>query len=365
MNIDYQLIDKYFEGNTTAEETVLVLTAIAANPDLEEYFITRKRLEYANEQTEDYSSFIPASSMAADDGMNLCDLQCEAFILQKAGITTSEEDLARESKKNYWLRSQGTPLFNMGKLLESKGFLVNRVYNASIDVLEKMLKKHSVIVVVNGDTLERKSQDILSEDFSLDNNPNHAVVVLAIDKEGGRVSLYNPAKAEGVNQFDLSIFKSAWEESQHYMVIVRKRKKNEYIPQPIDTSNVSISRELQELIEMVCENTHDEWAVGKLAKAKADGRVLKYARVDGDRETKSGKKMRYSHYFVPYSSLSEEDKEPDRRMVLSTIKLLKRLGYRLVNINSMFRCPNCGEVIEPSNNFCPNCGRQLTWEVFK
>ena len=115
MNIDYQLIDKFFEGNTTAEETVLVLTAISANPDLEEYFITRKRLEYANEQTEDYSSFIPASSMAADDGMNLCDFQCETFILKKAGIVASEDELAIESKTNYWLRGQGTPLYNIGE----------------------------------------------------------------------------------------------------------------------------------------------------------------------------------------------------------------------------------------------------------
>lgn len=365
MSMDYKLVQRFFEGKTTPEETIMVMAAIAVNPELKEFYVTQKRLAYANEQLEDYGSFIPASSLAADDGRNLCDLQCEAFILQKAGIATSEEDLARESKSNYWLRSQGTPLFNMGKLLESKGFLVNRVYNASIDVLEKMLKRHSVIVVVNGDTLESNCQDILSEDFSLDNNPNHAVVVLGIDKGNGQISLYNPAKADGVILYDLSIFNNAWEESQHYMVTVRKRKKNEYIPQPIDTSNVNISPELQELIEMVCENTHDEWAIGKLAKAKVDGRVLKYGRVDGDRETKSGKKMRYSHYFVPYSSLSEEDKEPDRRMVLSTIKLLKRLGYRLVNINSMFRCPDCGEVIEPSNNFCPNCGRQLTWEDFR
>ena len=244
MDIDYQLIDKFFEGNTTAEETVLVLTAISSNPDLEEYFITRKRLEYANEQTEDYSSFIPASSMAADDGRNLCDLQCEAFILQKAGIGIPKEDLARESKKNYWLRTQGTPLFNMGKLLESKGFIASRVYNASIEVLKQKLKRHSIIVVVNGDTLENNNQDILSDDFSLDDNPNHAVVVLAIDDALGLVSIYNPAKVDEVSQYDLSIFKEAWEESRNYMVAVRKRKKNEYIPQPIDTSDVNINPDL-------------------------------------------------------------------------------------------------------------------------
>lgn len=368
MSMDYQLLDRFLEGKATPEETVLVLTAIAANPELEEYYVTQKRLNYSQEQIDDYGCFIPVASMAADDGRNLCDLQCEAFILRRAGIDAAEDVLARESKKNYWLRSQGTPLFNMGKLLESKGFLVNRVYNATLDVLERKLKRHSVIVVVNGDALEEKVQDILSEDFSLDDNPNHAVVVLAVDRENERVSLYNPAREEEVTEYGLNVFKDAWEESRRYMVTVRKRKKNEYVPQPIDTSDVTLNPELLELTEMICENAHDEWAVGKLAQAKADGRKLAYGPVDGDRDEKRGKKtlyMRYSHYFAPYSYLSEVDKGPDRRMVLSILRLLKRLGYRLVNINSMYCCPDCGEVIEPSNNFCPNCGKPLTWEDFR
>jgi ribosomal protein L32 len=342
------------------------LTAIKANPELEEYFITRYRLEYTDEQTDDYGSFIPASSIAADDGLNLCDFQCETFILKKAGMEASEDELAGESKTNYWLRDQGTPLYNIGKLLESKGFLVNREYNASLDaVMDGLQDGHDIIVVVNGDILAQKEQDILSEGFSLDSHPNHAVIVLGIDKDAGTVSLYNPADEECVAEYDLNLFLSAWEESKRYTVTVRKKNyPEEYNPQPIDVDDVHLNAELLELIEMIAENAHDIW--GKLkkeqfeVKLKANPDYRIYApMVDGDEQEG------HNHFYVPYAMLSEKDKDVDRISVSGTIKLLKRLGYRLVNINGMYRCPDCGEVIEPSHNFCPNCGRQLTWEDFK
>ena len=367
--MDYQLIERFIKGETTPEENLVVVTAIAANAELYEYYVTQKRLAYTNEQFEEYGSFIPASSMAADDGRNLCDLQCEAFILKKAGITVSEDDLASESRKNYWLSSQGTPLFNIGKLLESKGFLVNRVYDATIDVLIDKLKEHDVIVVVNGDTLKGKQLDILSEDFSLDNTPNHAVVVLNVDREHNSVTLFNPEVDEGSTNYSLEIFSSAWSESSCYLVTVREKKTPyEYCPQPIDVSDVELNPELLELVELLCENSHDDWAIDKRDRLEEEGLTLQYAPLKRGKEKKAWwpwKKVSYSHFYVPYAMLSEKDKTPDRVMVVNTLKRLKRLGYRLVNINCMYRCPDCGEVIEPSHNFCPNCGRHLTWEDFK
>lgn len=365
MNIDYQLMNRFFEGTTTPEETTLVLTAISANPEMEEYFITHKRLEYTNEMLEDYGSFIPASSMAADDGRNLCDFQCEAFILRQSGKDVSDEELAKDSRKNYWLRGQGTPLYNIGKLLESKGFLVARVYDSNMRTLAEKLKSHSVITVVNGDILTHREPDILSEDFSLDNNPNHAVVILNISDDNGTVSLFNPATESDVTDYPVDLFEDAWAESKHYMVTVReKRFPEEYIPQPMDLSEVNLNPELMELSEMIAENAHDIW--GQLKKESYSSVLEKNPDFRIYAERVNGQEQEgHNHYYVPYSMLSEEDKEPDRKTAMGTIKLLKRLGYRLVNINSMYRCPDCGEVIEPSNNYCPNCGRTLTWKDFK
>ena len=43
MEVDYNLIDRYLSGGTTPEETVAVLSAIAVNPELEEYVIAQLR----------------------------------------------------------------------------------------------------------------------------------------------------------------------------------------------------------------------------------------------------------------------------------------------------------------------------------
>lgn len=353
--IDIESVDRFLAGETSPEESIRILAAIAVDPELEEYVVTQKRLDYASEQMEDYGSFIPAGNMAADDGRNLCDLQCEAFILKREGVEVSEEDLAFESRKNYWLRGQGTPLFNMGKLLESKGYLVNRIYDAGLEALIESLRDHSVIAVVNGDVLRGTEPDILSDDFNLDDNPNHAVVVVAVSMERGKVTLFDPAeeKESGLVECALRTFLDAWLESKNYMVQVRRKAfPQEYIPQPVDVSGISLNPELQELTEMIAENAHDVWAENRMKEGWTYGAV----RDDGKKKHPD---------LVPYGELPEGEKEYDRLLALHTIKLVKRLGYRIVNISSMYKCPDCGEAIEPNNNFCPNCGRRLSWEDFR
>lgn len=366
MDNKYNIIDKYLSGKTSPEETIEVLASIATNPELEEYLITQKRLDYEENKLLEYSSFIPASSMAADDGRNLCDFECEKYILKKAGLEVDEDELSNTSRRNYWLRNQGTPLFSVGRLLESKGFFVTRSFDNNLQSILSSLADMFVIAIVNGDVLKptKKNENIVG----INNDANHAVVVLNISEQEKRVSLFNPANEEDVTVCDLDVFLNAWNESKNYMVTIKKEITNEYNPQPIDVSRIPLDEELLELVELLAENNHDVWGVGKIEKALQDNRILAYDPVDGDRDVpdKNGlKKMRYSHYFVPYSRLSEEDKKPDRDSVVSTVKLIKRLGYRLVNINSMYKCPDCGEVIEPNFSYCPNCGKPLSWKDFR
>ena len=146
------------------------------------------------------------------------------------------------------------------------------------------------------------------------------------------------------------------------MVTARKKRfPHEYDPQPIDVSRIKLNDDLEELIEVIAEDLHDVWAVNKIKKG------FTYAPLDSNGDEEKGL---HSHFLVPYFMLKDDDKETsdkknDRDNATAAIKLLKRLGYRLVNINSMYRCPECGEVIEPSNHFCPNCGRELSWKDFR
>lgn len=351
MDIDFKSIDRFLDGRCGPEEMVEVLAAIAVNPELEEYLVTKKRMLYTERQLEEYGSFIPAGSVAADDGKNLCDLQCELFILKEEGKDAGEEDVAGESRSNYWLRKEGTPLFNMGKLLELKGFLVNRVYESDMDRLREYVREYHVIAVVNGDVLENRVPDILSPDFSLASSPNHAVVVLGVSEEDETVRLFNPAREVPVGDYPMKDFADAWKESRNYIVLVREKKTPyEYNPQPLDLSGVSLDPEMEKLTEMIAEHVHDIWAVSRLSEG------IKYGPVRDETHNPD---------LLPYFMLPQEEKDYDRRMAINAIKLAKRLGYRLVDVKGMYVCPDCGEALEPSFHFCPNCGHRLTWEDFK
>ena len=209
--------------------------------------------------------------------------------------------------------------------------------------------------MVNGNTLEGKGDD---NPFS-DDNPNHAVIVLAIDKENGKATLYNPSTGNDEDTYGLEVFKEAWAESKNYLILAREKEyEHEFIPQPIDVSGVTLSPDLMELIDTIAENAHNVWAEKKIRENPG----IRYAPLDENGNEKDGN---YNHYLLPYAEMPVKDRQPDIDMAVNTIKLLKRLGYRIVNMGELPRCPECGQPIEMHFQYCPHCGKKLTWDDFK
>ncbi len=89
-----------------------------------------------------------------------------------------------------------------------------------------------------------------------------------------------------------------------------------YKPNPIDTSNVALPDDLLELTEKIAENVHENWSVGRIA----DGWTYGEQRDDAKKTTPC---------LVPYSQLSEIEKEYDRNTALQTLKLIVALGYKI------------------------------------
>lgn len=92
-----------------------------------------------------------------------------------------------------------------------------------------------------------------------------------------------------------------------------------YKPKPIDTSNVELPDALLELTEKIAENVHESWSVGRIA----DGWTYGETRNDEKKTTPC---------LVPYSELSDSEKEYDRVTVLQTLKLIMVLGYKIEKI---------------------------------
>ena len=89
-----------------------------------------------------------------------------------------------------------------------------------------------------------------------------------------------------------------------------------YVPMPMDTTQVALPENLQELTELLAENVHENWAAGRLADGWCYGNV----RDDVRRRTPC---------LVPYAQLSEEEKDYDRQTALETLKTILALGYRI------------------------------------
>lgn len=92
-------------------------------------------------------------------------------------------------------------------------------------------------------------------------------------------------------------------------------KKN-YTPQPIDTTDVVLPEALNELAEKIAENVHEVWSAGRIA----DGWSYGEQRDDANKKHPC---------LVPYSELTDTEKDYDRRTSQETVKLILKLGFKI------------------------------------
>lgn len=98
---------------------------------------------------------------------------------------------------------------------------------------------------------------------------------------------------------------------------MKREMKNSYLPQPMDTSDVRLPEELNELIEQMAKNVHEVWAQSRID----EGWVYGEERND---------RLKQHPCLVPYEELPEIEKEYDRNTALGTLKLISKLGFKIV-----------------------------------
>ncbi|MBQ4419953.1 MAG: Ryanodine receptor Ryr [Bacteroidales bacterium] len=92
---------------------------------------------------------------------------------------------------------------------------------------------------------------------------------------------------------------------------------NTYKPQPLDISDVLLSEELKNLTELLAKNVHDIWAENRIAQGWTYG------------EKRDDEKKQHP-CLVPYEDLPEEEKLYDRETAMKTIKMIKKLGFQII-----------------------------------
>jgi len=148
----------------------------------------------------------------------------------------------------------------------------------------------------------------------------HALCVTMIDAEDGcDIKYVNPAT--GIErQIDGGDFLRAWEASGNYMVTISKVA-NGYNPQPINVDDIDLDANLEELTEAIAENAHDVWARARMDEGWT------YGPVRNDR-------LKQHSDIVSYSQLPDNGKEYDRLMAMNTLRLVRRLGFDILNRNN-------------------------------
>lgn len=97
-------------------------------------------------------------------------------------------------------------------------------------------------------------------------------------------------------------------------------KKNDYIPRPIDTSDILLPDELNPLLEAMAKNVHEIWAQERINQGWSYGE-------------KRDDTKKHHPCLIAYEDLREEEKVFDRNTSLETLKLVLKLGYRIIKNN--------------------------------
>lgn len=93
--------------------------------------------------------------------------------------------------------------------------------------------------------------------------------------------------------------------------------KNNYVPHPLDTSDVQLPEEILPLVEGIAKNVHEVWARSRIDQGWSYGKERNDV-------------LKQHPCLIPYEDLSEVEKAYDRDTAVGTLKLICKLGFKIM-----------------------------------
>lgn len=155
-----------------------------------------------------------------------CAIKSQQLILESNGVDVSEAELRDEAMRNGWyVPGYGTPMENVGDLLESHGMGVHRYVNSSVsDIANELSKGHQIIVGVDSGELWNSGPDETFEDIIYGEQADHALLVsgIVVDPFTSEESvlLTDPGTGDVCMEYLMEQFEDAWDDSGDFMVSV-------------------------------------------------------------------------------------------------------------------------------------------------
>lgn len=331
IKIGEDLLDAFIAGDATPEEAALVMRAMRDDAALREKVRLLRLLEDADEE----GAAVPLERAAAAAPGNLCDVMCERRILSDYLPETALVRFLADDV-NTWITEKGVPLYDIGEGLRLAGMAVLRRYDCTVKDIGDGLRHGYALIAVADDGLL---------DGGAESGTLHAVVVLA--HEGTTMTVYDPADDADVYVFT-DDFLRAWAASRCYLVTAAPGEL-QYIPHPVDTRDVLLDDDLLALTAALAENAHET------AQDALYGAGWRCGDYDATAKTRPD--------MVPFSRLPEEARAGYGEAAAATLRLARKLGYRIYR-PGRYRCPDCGGSVEKDHIFCPTCGRRIGTEDY-
>ena len=93
-------------------------------------------------------------------------------------------------------------------------------------------------------------------------------------------------------------------------------KTGKYTPQPIDTSDVKLPEELEQLVEKMSKNVHEVWSETRINQGWTYGE-------------QRNDELKTHPCLIPDEDLPDSEKEYDRNTSIGTLKLIMKLGFKI------------------------------------
>ena len=84
----------------------------------------------------------------------------------------------------------------------------------------------------------------------------------------------------------------------------------------MDTSDIQLPKEFNELVEEMAKNVHEVWAQKRIEQGWTYGKERSDA-------------LKQHPCLIPYEELPETEKDYDRNTALGTLKLICKLGFNI------------------------------------
>lgn len=94
---------------------------------------------------------------------------------------------------------------------------------------------------------------------------------------------------------------------------------NDYIPHPVDTSDIQLPKDLAPLLEAMAKNVHETWAQERIRQGWSYGEQRDDVR-------------KLHPCLVAYEELPEAEKDFDRNTSVETLKLILKLGFKIEKV---------------------------------